>query len=137
MGTNTYLFTPLLGKTIISLRVEIIFGNPQKNCVGTGICKIEVLTPFFKPEPCSCNQVVLGQLIFDQITNTLLVCVNNYDLPENIKLQHFDKAQFVVEETWYASPELARCFRVKELRVSSGSYPITLQKDQLTIVIDL
>lgn len=137
MSTKYYVFTPLLGKTVISHKVEIIFGNPQKDCSGTGICKMEVLTPFFKTQPCPCANKVRGRLIFDQISNILLVCVNNDELTENLKRRHFNSFQFVVEETWYASPEMARCFRLEELKVPSGNYPITFQRDQLTIVIAL
>ena len=108
----------------IGVYAEARFGIPSKNCVGLGVCKLELLSSvksWNKPS-CACHK---GRVLIHKTTSDRLCFLfekTSLSLP-TIQ-QHFSSTTFVIHEDFQLTTMIAKQLGQTSYILRQGYYPI-------------
>lgn len=121
-------------QTLASLRADVVFGSPRRQCAGSGICRI-VAWSDLAMRSVDCPQYSV-HLYKTGPTELLL------ELPLNaLSTDQFDRLfsgpHFVVEATYRLPLSITRKFFGFRMEITAGEYPFTIRQGQLSIRLPL
>lgn len=118
---NCYYPVPTKHKSIIYANAR--FGIPSQNCVGLGVCSIELLSSINEKPAINCNCDNGNVSIQDLGDDRLCFQFLKSDLSSEARAKHFGKLIFVIEEDYVLPNAVTRILGYrKTLKV--GGYPV-------------
>jgi hypothetical protein len=115
-------------KRSTTVRVEVIFGVPGKNCDGVGICKIIPLEPVRVHWKCPSARAWLNST-----NGTLSLVFDRSMLSVDICEKFFDDEIFQVEEAYTVPQTLLPLLNMEFFTVQPGHYPVQVSEQYFTI----
>ncbi len=108
----------------IGIYAEARFGIPSKNCVGLGVCKLELLSSVqsWNKPPCVCSKARV--LIHETTSDRLCFLFDKTSLSLSTIQQHFSSATFVIHEDFQLSTTMAKQLGKTSYILRQGYYPI-------------
>ena len=109
--------------------VEVVLGNPAKDCLHFGICRIHLYTG--QKSPCGCRIPAYARAI-EGVGIELIF--EKKKLPEKTALLHFGNGYFYVETTYKLPADVASAIGIKDFDIPAGKYPVREEGGWLRVV---
>lgn len=129
---NTNYLMPTKHKAKIYANAR--FGIPSQDCVGLGICSLELLSSIHDTPAIACHcdngRVIIKALGGDRLCFQFLKC----DLSPESRVKHFDNNIFVIQEDFVLPISITRILGFKQI-LKSGAYPIIEEKQHYKVFL--
>ncbi len=110
------------------------FGIPSQNCVGLGICSIELLSSIYETPAITCNCDNGNCSIQDLGDDRLCFQFLKSDLSSEAQAKHFGNPIFVIEEDYVLPKSITRILGYSKT-LKAGGYPIIDEKENYTVFL--
>jgi len=130
----TTLLSYLTTSSELGIYAAARFGIPSKNCVGLGICQLELIPSVqaLNKDTCSCNRARV--FIQRESSDRLSFLFEKASLSLPTIQQHFSSRIFVIQEAYILSTIFLKPLGIPNYVLQPGSYPIIERKKYYQII---
>jgi hypothetical protein len=117
----------------LAIPVEIILGNPQKDCLFLGICQVRQLSGLL-PELCpTCQSATFGFIQASECQRLEILFLKKHLHPALIE-QHFASSFFHIEAAYALPEEIARAIELNNHWILPGRYPLFVADRFISVI---
>ena len=129
---KAYYLIPAIHKSKIYANAR--FGIPSQNCVGLGVCSLELLSSIHDTPAIACNcdngRVTIKTSGDDKLCFQFLKC----DLSSEARAKHFRNSIFVLQEDYTLPVSFTRILGYNKT-LKAGGYPIIEEKEYYKVFL--
>jgi len=121
---------------VFTIKAEIVFGSPRRECRGFGICKVVETSPNRKYHGCTSGVPAQISVLS---SNGISVFMKQECIPSEIMGEHFGGEYFIVEHPYYFTPEMSNKLGGQnvQLVIPTGVYFFTRTNKGVNLYLSL